>query len=146
MNSPIAQECRRGVIGVIADGPRLLMIKRADGIFLGGAWCFPGGGIEKGETSADALIRELREELGLSVQPGRSVWSWTREDGRLHLEWWTAHIVAGLLTPDPREVAEARWFLVGEIRRLSNVLPNNLVFLDVAETSGLFGDCGQNPI
>jgi 8-oxo-dGTP pyrophosphatase MutT (NUDIX family) len=35
----------------------------------GHGWCMPGGGLEDGETPAEAAARELREEIGLSVTP-----------------------------------------------------------------------------
>jgi 8-oxo-dGTP diphosphatase len=49
-----------------ADG-RVLLAKRPPGRPLAGLWEFPGGKIEEGETPEAALIRELEEELGISV-------------------------------------------------------------------------------
>ncbi|NAZ37733.1 (deoxy)nucleoside triphosphate pyrophosphohydrolase [Rubellimicrobium sp. CFH 75288] len=50
-----------------ADG-RVLLAQRPPGRSMAGLWEFPGGKIEPGETPESALIRELREELGLETQ------------------------------------------------------------------------------
>ncbi len=40
-----------------------------------GLWACPGGGIDPGESTAEALVRELQEELGLVIaDPGRPIW------------------------------------------------------------------------
>ncbi|MFS0738764.1 (deoxy)nucleoside triphosphate pyrophosphohydrolase [Sphingomonas sp. 1P06PA] len=49
-----------------ADG-RVLVQQRAAGQTMAGLWEFPGGKVEPGETPEDALVRELREELGIDV-------------------------------------------------------------------------------
>jgi len=48
------------------DG-RVLIAKRPEGKQLAGLWEFPGGKVESGERPEGALIRELREELGIEV-------------------------------------------------------------------------------
>ena len=48
---------------------RVLMAERPEGKELAGLWEFPGGKIEDGERPEDALVRELREELGIGVRP-----------------------------------------------------------------------------
>lgn len=50
---------------------RLLAARRADGAQQGGEWELPGGKVEEGETSVEALRRELEEELGVTP---RSMW------------------------------------------------------------------------
>ncbi|RVT89121.1 (deoxy)nucleoside triphosphate pyrophosphohydrolase [Sphingomonas crocodyli] len=50
-----------------ADG-RVLVQQRPEGKPMAGLWEFPGGKIEPGETPEAALIRELREELGIETQ------------------------------------------------------------------------------
>jgi len=52
---------------VDSDG-RVLIAQRPEGKQLAGQWEFPGGKVEDGETPEDALIRELREELGIEVK------------------------------------------------------------------------------
>lgn len=49
-----------------SDG-RVLLTRRPEGKPMAGLWEFPGGKVDPGETPEDALIRELEEELGISV-------------------------------------------------------------------------------
>jgi 8-oxo-dGTP diphosphatase len=53
---------------VDGDG-RVLLAQRPAGKSMAGLWEFPGGKIEAGELPEAALIRELREELGIEVAP-----------------------------------------------------------------------------
>ena len=52
---------------VDADG-RVLLAQRPAGKPMAGLWEFPGGKIEAGERPEQSLIRELKEELGISVK------------------------------------------------------------------------------
>jgi len=57
------------VAGVIQRKDKVLIDKRPANGLLGGLWEFPGGKVENGETNHDALIRELNEELGITIEP-----------------------------------------------------------------------------
>ncbi len=54
---------------LIAPDAKILMQKRRTGAAHGGLWEFPGGKVERKESPISALVRELREELGISVSP-----------------------------------------------------------------------------
>src|SRR5690606_7572608 len=59
-------------VGVIvnADG-KILIAKRPQTAHQGGLWEFPGGKVDAGETIEQALVRELREELAITVKDSR---------------------------------------------------------------------------
>ena len=59
----------RVAAAVVWDGRRLLMTQRPPGGALGLQWEFPGGKLEPGETPEQAIVREVREELGVEATP-----------------------------------------------------------------------------
>lgn len=61
------------VAGVLVRGGKILLTRRAPGERHAGFWEFPGGKREPGETAEESLVRELQEELGLSVAVGEEV-------------------------------------------------------------------------
>ena len=63
------------VVSVIFDGERFLTIKRSQQVKAPGAIGFAGGGVEPDETQADAIVREMQEELGVEVTPNKRVWT-----------------------------------------------------------------------
>jgi ADP-ribose pyrophosphatase YjhB (NUDIX family) len=57
------------VTGVVIEDGRILLLNQDTDT--GRSWSLPGGKVEEGESLATALIREMREETGLDVEPGR---------------------------------------------------------------------------
>jgi ADP-ribose pyrophosphatase YjhB (NUDIX family) len=58
------------VTGIVVEDGRLLLLNQ-DTPNTGRSWSLPGGKLEDGETLAEALVREMKEETGLDVEPGR---------------------------------------------------------------------------
>jgi len=54
-------------VGVIVVSGEVFLTKRHEHVHLGGKWEFPGGKVEKDETVAQALSRELNEEISIDV-------------------------------------------------------------------------------
>jgi 8-oxo-dGTP diphosphatase len=71
------------------DG-RVLIAERPAGKHMAGRWEFPGGKVTAGESEADALARELREELGVNVTASRPFMRLTHsyEDREVELSMW----------------------------------------------------------
>jgi ADP-ribose pyrophosphatase YjhB (NUDIX family) len=105
---------------VIHDGEgRLLLIERGRPPSLG-AWSVPGGRVEPGETDAEALAREVREETGLQVTVGPLVGTVDRPGpGQVVYEIrdYMCTVTGGVLTPGD-DAADARWVSVPELAGL----------------------------
>ena len=121
----------RVVAAVIRDGDRIYATQRGYGEYKDG-WEFPGGKIEPGETPEEALVREIREELAVTIEVGEKISTieydypkfhlsmdcfWCRiVDGEIHLQeheaarWLTKEDLAAVdwLPADRRLIAEMR--------------------------------------
>lgn len=106
------------VAAVIRDEEgRFLLCRRPDHKHMGGLWEFPGGKIRDGEGPESALLRELREELGIEGKTGDPVtFAVHEEDGlRILLLFYEVRIVAG--EPRPREGQQMVWARPCELHR-----------------------------
>jgi len=59
---------RKTVAALIVDKEKVLLVKRNSDPF-NGKWIMPGGHIEEGEKDSDAVVREVKEEVGLKIKP-----------------------------------------------------------------------------
>jgi 8-oxo-dGTP diphosphatase len=103
------------VVGAaLLSGGRLLAARRSAPPELAGRWELPGGKVEPGETPQDALVRELREELGVEAEPAERVpGEWPLKADYV-LRVWTAHLLSG--EPRPLEDHdELRWLTPDEV-------------------------------
>jgi 8-oxo-dGTP diphosphatase len=102
---------------VRSDG-RLLLAQRPLGKSMAGLWEFPGGKVEAGESPQQALVRELQEELGVSVAEGDmqafSFASHGYEDFHLLMPVFMIRRWQGEF--EAREGQQLAWVSAGEIR------------------------------
>ncbi|MFF4686050.1 (deoxy)nucleoside triphosphate pyrophosphohydrolase [Streptomyces sp. NPDC001307] len=99
------------VVGAaLLDGGRLLAARRSAPADLAGRWELPGGKVEPGERPEDALVRELREELGIETETvGRVPGQWPLRAPYV-LQVWTARLCPGSPAPRPlQDHDELRW-------------------------------------
>jgi 8-oxo-dGTP pyrophosphatase MutT (NUDIX family) len=116
-------------VAVIRKGDRLLVIRRSQQVVAPGAYCFPGGGIEPGESIEMALVRELREELNVDVVPLRRLWN-SVTPWQVELDWWLVRLAADALPhPSPAEVESYHWHTVAELASMTGLLESNRQFL-----------------
>jgi 8-oxo-dGTP diphosphatase len=89
----------RVVAAALFDGAgRVLIAQRPEGKHMAGWWEFPGGKVARDESDRDALVRELREELGVEARPDFEVASLQHEypDRIVDLVLWRTELVSGV--------------------------------------------------
>ncbi|WP_455358669.1 (deoxy)nucleoside triphosphate pyrophosphohydrolase [Streptomyces sp. SYSU K21746] len=111
--------------GALCHQGRLLAARRSAPPELAGRWELPGGKAEPGESPQQALVRELREELGVETEAlERIPGEWPLKPGYV-LHVWTARLLSG--EPRPLEDHdELRWLgpdQVGEVDWLDQDRP-----------------------
>ena len=122
---------------MITDGTRVLVQNRLDPDWSG--YTFPGGHVEPGESFTDAVIREVQEETGLTIEAPRlcGIKDWPEDDGsRYMVLLYRAERFSGTLTSSGE--GEVSWVELDELRSLplADSMENMLrVFLeeDVSE-------------
>ncbi len=104
----------RVVVGaaIVSDG-RVLAACRSAPPELAGGWEFPGGKVEDGESEANALVRECREELGVEVAVGRLIGTQPIADGLVLRVYLAEHLLG---YPEARlDHGEVRWLSADEL-------------------------------
>ncbi|WP_127088823.1 (deoxy)nucleoside triphosphate pyrophosphohydrolase [Aquabacter cavernae] len=104
---------------VDADG-RVLVAQRPEGKALAGLWEFPGGKMEPGERPEETLIRELKEELGITVKEDclapLTFASYAYPDFHLLMPLWICRRWEGQV--QALEHAGLKWVRAGKLREL----------------------------
>jgi len=107
---------------VFDEQHRVLLVRpwRRDNV-----WVPPGGAVDPDEAPQDALVREVWEETGLLVEPTQlrgvfggpeyRVWYANGDEVGYTMAVYECRVAGGALKPDGDEIAEARYFSVGEL-------------------------------
>ena len=105
------------VAALIWKGDTFMICQRPAHKARGLLWEFVGGKVEPGETKEQALVRECREELAVTLQVGEVFMELTHQypDLTVHLTLFHASIQEG--TPQMLEHNDIRWITVEEIDR-----------------------------
>ena len=111
-NAPKANSVVPSVVAIVRDDAgRVLLIHKTDNDL----WALPGGGHEIGESIADTVVREVKEETGYDVEVDRITGTYTNpghvmayEDGEVRQQFsiaFSAHLVGGERSDQQREQA-----------------------------------------
>lgn len=120
---------------LLDDEKRILMVKQSHKER--DVWMVPGGGVEEGETSREAGVREMLEETGLKVKMGRLIWhveEVSEERGQRFVNFFLAEPEGGSLqlgsdpelAEDCQVLAEVRFMSREELNDLQDLYPEYL--------------------
>ncbi len=126
------------VCAVIVDPERgVLACQRPAGKHLQHLWEFPGGKVEAGETEPDALIREIREELGVDVEVLDALSSvrWEYPEVVIRLHPYRCRIVDGV--PVPHEHQSLCWQPLERLWELDWAEADHPIVRELRERAGL---------
>jgi len=121
-----------------ATGTEYLLAQRPEGKVYAGYWEFPGGKVEVGETLRDALIREIEEELGVTVDrtyPWLSC-QFTYPHATVRLKFF--QVVSWHGEVAPIEHSGFVWVRIGDVAPVSPVLPANGPILRALELPSVY--------
>lgn len=115
MIEDIKQGVRSTVCAVIEKENKVLLVKRNTEPFKG-YWTLPGGHIDFGETAKKAVIREIKEETGLTFTPKFMDY---RDEIYSDINWHGEVLifdgnVKGKESIDPKEIIDIKWFDLDE--------------------------------
>jgi A/G-specific adenine glycosylase len=119
------------------DGRILIAQRPLEGL-LGGLWEFPGGKLQAGETRADALRREIKEELGLEIVVGRPLVTikHTYTHFRISLHAYHAQYVSG--KPQNIEVANHAWVRLDDLDQYPFAVTDQKIIKRLLDENGVF--------
>lgn len=123
------------VAAIIQRNEKIFATQRSYGDYKDG-WEFPGGKIEPGETPEQAIVREIQEELQMTIEVDRHIVNVAYDYPKFHLEMacFLCHITDG--TPRLLEHEAAKWLRPAEIDSV-DWLPADVLVVDALKEQGI---------
>ncbi|MCH7496765.1 MAG: A/G-specific adenine glycosylase [Candidatus Marinimicrobia bacterium] len=115
-------------LGVVWRGDELLICRRPSDGLLGGLWEFPGGKLEPGETSAEAVRREIMEEVGLAVEVGPFIGTVRHTYTHFAITLDAYHCISRDGEARPLGCTQVRWIRLAELSRFAFPKANHKLF------------------
>ncbi len=129
-DSPIA-----GVAAVVFSGDRVLLVRRGNEPSRG-RWGLPGGVVELGERVEEAVVREIREETGVTVRPLRLLTvfdSIVRDEGdKIRFHYVLCEYLCEAVEGEPcaaTDVSDAVWAPIGDLESM-DMTPGTRRFIE----------------
>ncbi len=129
---PLADQMKtiKAVVGVLRNNTQQILIaKRQDHQFMGGFWELPGGKIDPGESNEEAVIRELKEELGIGVVELSLHQTMVYDYPEHRVELSIYNIIQYQQTPKGIEGQEITWSDIDDLSNF-NLLPTMKAFIN----------------
>ncbi|WP_206485035.1 8-oxo-dGTP diphosphatase MutT [Thalassotalea sp. G2M2-11] len=114
-------------VGVIVSNHQFFLTKRLDHAHQGGKWEFPGGKVEQGETVAQALARELKEEVAIDVLACTELMKISHDygDKQVLLDVYLVDNFSG--EPNAQEGQQQGWFALEELSKIDFPAANEAI-------------------
>lgn len=121
---------RDSAFAIILQARQILLVKARSK----NAWQLPGGRLERGESSLQALAREVREETGLRAAPVRLTGTYRREDGTVARVYETR--ARGRLAGSSFEITAQRWVSIPRAAEMVSPKTRRRILEGVARIRG----------
>jgi 8-oxo-dGTP pyrophosphatase MutT (NUDIX family) len=133
---PINISMKKVVVGILSrinknnEQEYLLVSSTKDFGEYTGFYYPPGGHLENGETFEQALVREMREELGIEIRPDREIAVTPGDVPDQATHWWTCELIGGVIDPQKDEIAATGFFTLEQMRFM-NIRPATKKFFEM---------------
>jgi A/G-specific adenine glycosylase len=121
--------------GILRQDGKVLIARRPTSGLLGGMWEFPGGKLEPGETHAQALARELAEELGITTVSGDLIGTYKHAYTHFKVTLYAYHAQITTGRIKLLEASDARWVDLSELEAYPMGKIDRMISRDLVKAS-----------